>query len=166
MSEQHPLSEQQPSTTQEPLIDQASPAGQEPPAGQETPSAKEASADQEPRQPQQQQISPRRRLQTLLAIPDSQRTEDQWDEINELEISLAPGNRADAPGGMPGLPPPRTNPGAGGNPRPNVGHHRPGGGKAAGGKPGGGNPGGGNAGGKSKKPFRKARKKPSPQDVT
>jgi hypothetical protein len=38
-------------------------------------------------------ISPRRRLQELLAIPDSQRTEEQWDELNELEIKLAPGNR-------------------------------------------------------------------------
>ena len=37
--------------------------------------------------------SPRRRLQELLAIPDSQRTEEQWDELNELEIKLAPGNR-------------------------------------------------------------------------
>ena len=40
-----------------------------------------------------QPISPRRRLQELLAIPDSQRTEEQWDELNELEIKLAPGNR-------------------------------------------------------------------------
>jgi hypothetical protein len=40
-----------------------------------------------------QPISPRRRLQELLAIPDSQRTEAQWDELNELEIKLAPGNR-------------------------------------------------------------------------
>ncbi len=36
---------------------------------------------------------PRRRLQELLAIPDNQRTEAQWDELNELEIKLAPGNR-------------------------------------------------------------------------
>jgi hypothetical protein len=40
-----------------------------------------------------QPVSPRRRLQELLAIPDSQRTEAQWDELNELEIKLAPGNR-------------------------------------------------------------------------
>jgi hypothetical protein len=40
-----------------------------------------------------QPISPRRRLQELLAIPDNQRTEEQWDELNELEIKLAPGNR-------------------------------------------------------------------------
>lgn len=38
-------------------------------------------------------LPPRRRLQELLAIPDSQRTDAEWDEIVELEISLAPGNR-------------------------------------------------------------------------
>lgn len=37
--------------------------------------------------------SPRRRLQTLLAIPERQRTDAEWDEINELEIVLAPHNR-------------------------------------------------------------------------
>ncbi|SEP30932.1 hypothetical protein [Nitrosovibrio sp. Nv6] len=34
------------------------------------------------------------RLQKLLAIPERQRTEAQWDEINELEITLTPINRA------------------------------------------------------------------------
>lgn len=42
-------------------------------------------------------ISPRRRLQELLAIPERQRTDEQWDEINELEIKLASANREDAP---------------------------------------------------------------------
>ncbi len=37
--------------------------------------------------------SPRSRMQALLAIPDNQRTEEQWDELHELEITLAPGNR-------------------------------------------------------------------------
>lgn len=37
---------------------------------------------------------PRRRLRELLAIPDHQRTDAIWDEIIELEICLAPGNRA------------------------------------------------------------------------
>ncbi|TCJ17969.1 hypothetical protein EZJ19_03430 [Parasulfuritortus cantonensis] len=46
----------------------------------------------------EQPLSPRRRLQALLAIPDSQRTEAQWDEIVELEITLAPGNRENGPG--------------------------------------------------------------------
>jgi hypothetical protein len=40
-----------------------------------------------------QNPSPRSRLQALLAIPDNQRSEEQWDELHELEITLAPGNR-------------------------------------------------------------------------
>jgi hypothetical protein len=40
-----------------------------------------------------QSISPRQRLQQLLEIPDHQRTDAQWDEINDLEIKLASGNR-------------------------------------------------------------------------
>jgi hypothetical protein len=43
------------------------------------------------------QNSPRRRLEALLAIPDSQRTDAEWDELIELEITLAPGNRLGAP---------------------------------------------------------------------
>lgn len=42
-------------------------------------------------------ISPRLRLQALLAVPDRQRTDAQWDEINELEIMLASGNREETP---------------------------------------------------------------------
>jgi hypothetical protein len=37
--------------------------------------------------------SPRQRLQELLAIPDRQRTDAEWDELNELEIMLASSNR-------------------------------------------------------------------------
>ena len=44
-----------------------------------------------------QPISPRVRLQALLAIPERQRTDAQWDELNELEIMLAAGNRQGAP---------------------------------------------------------------------
>ena len=44
-----------------------------------------------------QPASPRQRLQELLAIPERQRTDEQWDEIIELEIVLAPGNREGAP---------------------------------------------------------------------
>ncbi len=40
----------------------------------------------------------RARLQALLAVPESQRTEAEWDELHELEIMLAPGNRQGAPG--------------------------------------------------------------------
>lgn len=36
---------------------------------------------------------PRRRLRELLSIPESVRTDPQWDEIIELEVQLAPGNR-------------------------------------------------------------------------
>ena len=80
-----------------------------------------------------QTSSPRRRLQELLAIPDRLRTEAQWDELHELEISLAPGNRAD-------VAPPRayTTPAAAAVPRP-----RP------------------SEGGEGKKPFRKRHKKPA-----
>lgn len=35
----------------------------------------------------------RRRLRELLAIPERDRSDEQWDEIIELEIQLAPGNR-------------------------------------------------------------------------
>ncbi len=49
---------------------------------------------------EQQSISSRRRLQELLAIPERQRTDTQWDELNELEIALASANRTEthAPG--------------------------------------------------------------------
>ena len=40
-----------------------------------------------------EQISSYDRLKELLAIPERQRTEAQWDEINELEITLTPVNR-------------------------------------------------------------------------
>jgi hypothetical protein len=86
--------------------------------------------------------SPRRRLQALLAIPDNQRTDAEWDELHELEIQLAPGNRVGGPepGGARRGPPP-----ASGNPRPG----------------GSGQPGGGGQPGK--KPFRKPRKKAPPK---
>ena len=42
----------------------------------------------------------RRRLRELLSIPERDRSDEQWDEIVELEIQLAPGNRiGPAPGG-------------------------------------------------------------------
>ena len=47
--------------------------------------------------PQQAPIDPRRRLRALLAIPERDRTDEQWDEIVELEIQLAPGNRTGQP---------------------------------------------------------------------
>lgn len=42
-------------------------------------------------------LSPRARLQQLQAIPERQRTDAEWDELNELEIMLASGNRQGAP---------------------------------------------------------------------
>lgn len=36
-------------------------------------------------------------MQELLAIPDRNRTDAEWDELNELEIALASGNRPGAP---------------------------------------------------------------------
>ena len=56
------------------------------PAAVEQPSA-------EPARNEPQLPDPRRRLRELLAIPDHQRTDAIWDEIIELEICLAPGNR-------------------------------------------------------------------------
>lgn len=40
-------------------------------------------------------FDPRKRLRSLLNIPERDRTDEQWDEIIELEIQLAPGNRVD-----------------------------------------------------------------------
>lgn len=40
-----------------------------------------------------QAMSPRARLQELLAIAESRRTDAQWDEIHELEISLSSANQ-------------------------------------------------------------------------
>jgi hypothetical protein len=40
-------------------------------------------------------------LRELLSVPERDRSDAQWDEINELEIQLAPGNRI-APGQQPG----------------------------------------------------------------
>ncbi len=40
-----------------------------------------------------QSIDPRRRIRELNAIPERDRTDEQWDELNELEIRTAPGNR-------------------------------------------------------------------------
>ncbi len=50
-----------------------------------------------------QPIDTRRRLRELLSIPERDRTDEQWDEIIELEIQLAPGNRI-SPNEQPGAP--------------------------------------------------------------
>ncbi len=77
--------------------DNPSPAEQQPAAGQ--PAAESRPAGQT------QSFDPRRRLRELLSVPERDRSDEQWDEINELEIQLAPGNRVQpgqsGPGGMP-----------------------------------------------------------------
>lgn len=44
---------------------------------------------------EQQPTSPRQRLQQLQAIPERQRSDAEWDELNELEIALAAVNRTE-----------------------------------------------------------------------
>jgi hypothetical protein len=78
-----------------------------------------------------QPLSPRARLQALLAVPERQRTDAEWDELIELEIMLAPGNRAGAQdqqgrrnGPMPSAHP-NAGPGAHGKNRGKKFHKRP-----------------------------------------
>ncbi|THF61122.1 hypothetical protein E6C76_21265 [Pseudothauera nasutitermitis] len=105
-------------------------------------------------------VSPRARMQALQAIPDSQRTDAEWDELNELEIMFAPGNRAGGPDRLPG------SANHGGNNNGGGGRRKQGGGKPAhaqsalpGGQPAVQGVPGGEAGG-ARKPVRKFRKKP------
>ena len=79
------------------------------------------------------QIDTRRRLRELLSVPERDRTDEQWDEIIELEIQLAPGNRISG----------NESQGGGNQGRNPMSHGKPGGG--GGGAAGGG--GGGEAGG-------------------
>ena len=82
----------------------------------------------EVQQPEFQPLDMRRRLRELLSVPERDRSDEVWDEIIELEIQLAPGNRIS--GG--------ESPSGGGQQRHNQPRH--------GNKPGGGHVGGGNAG--------------------
>jgi len=100
------------------------------------------------------QFSPRRRLQELLAIPDSLRTDAQWDELIELEIQTAPGNRASSPDQSMRQNP---NPSTGRPPRSHSSHGAP---RPAG--PQGQSVPQGTPGGQGKKPFKKFRKGPRP----
>ncbi len=68
-------------------------------------------------------VDNRRRLRDLLSIPERDRTDEQWDEIIELEIQLAPGNRASSNEPLGG------NPGRGNNA---MSHGKPGGGAGLG----------------------------------
>lgn len=94
----------------------------------------------------------RRRLRELLSVPERDRSDAQWDEIIELEIQLAPGNRVaghEASGGSGG----------------HVRHHAPRSNKPGG---GGGQPqGGANASGagaqqKKHRPRSKNNRRPRP----
>ncbi|CAB1368885.1 conserved protein of unknown function [Denitratisoma oestradiolicum] len=93
---------------------------------------------------------PRSRLKELLAIHEYDRTDAQWDEIVELEIQLAPGNRI-------GAPPIHQSP----KPRHMPGQNR-GGGQGQGGHGGGGYGGPGPHGGGPGNPQNKPRKSKGP----
>lgn len=70
----------------------------------------------------------RRRLRELLSVPERDRTDEQWDEIVELEIQLAPGNRiSGSPGGGGGGGPSQGGgqPGGSGNQPSQQRKHRP-----------------------------------------
>ena len=96
-------------SNQEPSDQQ--PSGQDPaepvqPAEQVEPRQDEPRQDETaPAEPQSQDA--RRRLRQLLSIPERDRSDAVWDEIIALEITLAPGNRAPAPGGEGGQQPGR-----------------------------------------------------------
>ena len=47
--------------------------------------------------PVPQGLDSRRRVRELLSVPERDRSDEQWDEIIELEIQLAPGNRLSGP---------------------------------------------------------------------
>jgi hypothetical protein len=61
-------------------------------------------------------LDPRKRLQELLAIPDRDRTDAEWDELVELEVQLAPGNRL-SPGARRDVPAPTSKNFAGQQPK-------------------------------------------------
>lgn len=64
------------------------------------------------------QFDARRRLRELLSVPERDRSDEQWDEIIELEIQLAPGNRLSG----------NEQPGGGNTGRGQMQHGKPGGG--------------------------------------
>jgi hypothetical protein len=71
------------------------------------------------------QVDTRRRLRELLSVPERDRTDEQWDEIIELEIQLAPGNRISGNESLGG--------GGGGQGRNPMSHGKSGGGGGVGG---------------------------------
>ncbi|TAJ20472.1 MAG: hypothetical protein EPO47_04885 [Rugosibacter sp.] len=124
---------------------------------------------------------PRRRLRELLAIPDRDRTDALWDELIELEIQLAPGNRVQSPNvdinvGRHQKPSRFAEPGRRPASSPNAGrHHRPNGAHGAHGSVPNAGPGGpgtavphGAGGADTPRPakrfFKKPRRGPRPPD--
>lgn len=118
---------------------------------------------------------PRRRLRELLAIPDRDRTDALWDELIELEIQLAPGNRVQSPNvdvnvGRHQKPSRFADSGRRPAPSPNAGrHHRPNGvhGSAPNAGPGAATPhgaGGADTPRPAKRFFKKPRRGPRPPD--
>jgi len=67
--------------------------------------------------------NPRGRLQELRAIPERDRTEAEWDEMNELEIMLASENRQISPGQQQPTQQPKGGGGGGGGGAPQ--HQKP-----------------------------------------
>jgi hypothetical protein len=99
----------------------------------------------------------RRRMRELLSIPERDRTDEQWDELIELEIQNAPGNRVSgSEQGFGSSKPAQGRPSGGGHPKKHRPRPNPGGANATGGgnaaNPGGGNAGGGGGGGNNRRP--------------
>ncbi len=101
--------------------DSEQPKPEQPTAEQPKPEQHEAETADEAHKAEQRRGQPR--LRELLAIPERDRSDAVWDEIIELEISLAPGNRAAGPQGDGGR---RHDPGRGPQPQ-GQGGGRPGG---------------------------------------
>ncbi len=89
------------------------------------------------------QFDPRRRIRELLSIPERDRTDAEWDELNELEIQTAPGNRL-------------------GNQQPSGYAAKPGGFNPKNRPKGKGKPGGGGGGRPQGKPQHPSNNKPRP----
>jgi len=95
-------------------------------------------------------FDPRRRIRELLSIPDRDRTDAEWDELNELEIQTAPGNRSSGqPFSHPGHPAKSAGTGFPPNKNRNKGKGLR--------KPGGGGSGTGGGGGGGRPPMQGAR---------
>ena len=117
--------------------------------GEVLPASTPASVTSSSPAPQPPGHDQRRRLRELLSVPESQRSDAVWDEIIELEIQLAPGNR------IGGAPVAKQNDRSGGS------RGAGGGGGGPGGGPGGA--GGGGGGGNWKRNAGRKHPKPGPR---